>query len=98
MEARTARAFPTLDRMVAFEAIAARSNLDLVQFVDCHLSQDGIASYICCREAGEPPTFTWINGSAADGEVAPNGFSRQNARPSGALDGRIEPSGWVSRR
>jgi hypothetical protein len=57
VEARTTRAFPMLGRMVAFEAIAAGLNPDLVRFVEDHPSQDGPSSTICRGETGERANF-----------------------------------------
>lgn len=75
MEAETAHALLMLDRMVAFETISARPNLDLIRFVEQYLSQEGIPSHICHDETGERANIHAMIGPAVDRGVVLNGHT-----------------------
>lgn len=77
VEARTTRAFPMLGPMVAFAAIAARSNPDLVQSVGGHPRRMPFRRVSTVARRASGPTLTPMNAPAAAGEVSSNGLSRQ---------------------
>lgn len=63
-------AIDILERLVAFQSVSARSNLDLIQWIRDHLARHGIRSDLVPAPDGQPKANLW----ASIGPDAPGGL------------------------
>ncbi|MEE9587773.1 MAG: acetylornithine deacetylase [Hyphomicrobiaceae bacterium] len=75
MEAETSSAVEILDRMVAFETISARPNLDFVRYVEDQLMREGVPAHLSHDGAGERANIHAAIGPAVSGGVVLNGHT-----------------------
>lgn len=64
-----------LSRLVAFESVSGRPNLDIVDYISSYLAGFGIASSISCDETGERANLYATIGPEVDGGVVLNGHT-----------------------
>lgn len=75
MNKETANAIEILGRLVAFETISARSNLEFIDFVSSRLQQEGIEAHLSYDETGLRANIHAMIGPAVDGGVLLNGHT-----------------------
>jgi acetylornithine deacetylase len=75
MEDRVNSAVAILDRLVAFESLPGRPNLDLIAYVRDYLAAAGIESFLSLDESGTRANLHGWIGPAVDGGVVLNGHT-----------------------
>ena len=75
MEDRVNSAVAILDRLIAFESLPGRSNLDLIAYIRDYLTEAGMESFLSLDDSGSRANLhAWI-GPAVDGGVVLNGHT-----------------------